>query len=303
MNSDTQQRRFLDFGVISRLSALPLSARHAMVGNVSGRHVSPHRGSSVEFAAYREYSPGDDLRRLDWRAWGRSDRYYVKEFEADTNLRCCLFLDTSGSMGYASGELSKFEYALRLAGTLGYLAVSQGDAVGLTCISEGVTSMIPPRRNPAHLRAVFDLMEGARPQGQTRLVDALHEMAETIKQRALVILVSDLFLSPDLLPLCFEHFRFRKHDLAVFHVLDPQEINFQFSRPTRFVDLERGESILAEPNVIEANYRTAVQAYLAQMTQVMRNAGVDYHRTLTDVPVEKCLAEFLLRRIQTGGRR
>lgn len=303
MVGDKQQRRFLDYGILSRLSAVPLMARQAMIGSVSGRHLSPHKGSSVEFAEYREYAPGDDLRRLDWRAYARSDRFYVKEFEADTNLRCSLFLDTSGSMGYGSHGVTKLEYAIRIAATMSYLAVLQGDAVGLSCAGEETVTSLPPRRSASHLCNLFDQLEKSSSRGGTQLVKSLHELAETTKQRALVVVVSDLFVRPDELAHCFEHFRFRKHDLAVFHVLDPQEVNFAFSRPTRFIDLEGGDPIFAEPNAIEARYRSAMQTYLSDVSQVMRTAGVDYYRTTTDVSHEKCMAEFLIRRSQLGGKR
>src|SRR5688572_25329440 len=163
MAIDQRPRSFLEPQVLARLAAVPLFARRAMQGNMSGRHMSPHRGASVEFAEYRKYVPGDDLRRLDWRAYGRNDRHYVKEFEADTNLRLCLVLDTSGSMRFGSTGVKKIEYARKLAGALAYLAVQQGDAVGLGCLADGLVTSIPPRRNPAHLRAVFDLLERAEP--------------------------------------------------------------------------------------------------------------------------------------------
>ncbi len=166
MFPDRRTRSFLDPAALSRLAAVPLFARRAMQGSVSGRHPSPHRGSSVEFAEYRKYVPGDDLRRLDWRAFGRSDRYFVKEFEADTNLRCCLVVDTSGSMDYGSAGTTKIEYARRIAAALGHLALQQGDAVGLSCVADGVVRNIPPRRNPAHLMAIFDALEAARPEGR-----------------------------------------------------------------------------------------------------------------------------------------
>src|SRR5688500_3135667 len=208
MFPDRRSRSFLDARVLSRLAAVPLVGRQPMQGNVSGRHASPHRGSGVEFAQYRKYVPGDDLRRLDWRAYGRSDRFYVKEFEADTNLRCCFVLDTSGSMGFGSTGITKLEYARRIAATLGYLAGQQGDAVGLACVAGGIVQNVPPRRNPAHRRVVFDLLEKAKPQGETQLASVLHELAETIQQRALVVIISDLFLEPAVLGSCFQHLRF-----------------------------------------------------------------------------------------------
>ena len=228
MFPDRRARSFLDTSALSRLGAVPLFARRAMQGNVSGRHASPHRGSSVEFAEYRRYVPGDDLRRLDWRAYGRSDRYFVKEFEADTNLRCCLVVDTSGSMDYGSAGTTKIEYARKIAAALGHLALSQGDAVGLSLVADGLIKNIPPRRNPAHLSGIFDALEDARPKGKTQLAPILHELAETTRQRALMVILSDFFVEPEVLRGCFQHLRFRKHDVAAFHLLDPQEIGFDF---------------------------------------------------------------------------
>src|SRR5207249_8604372 len=228
MFDDRRSRSFLDSAALSRLAAVPLFARRPMQGSVSGRHPSPHRGSSVEFAEYRKYVPGDDLRRLDWRAYGRSDRFFIKEFEADTNLRCCFILDTSGSMAFGSAGITKIEYARKLAGSLGYLAVQQGDAVGISCVARGVVRSLPPTRNPAHLRTFFDILEQAKPDDETRLVPVLHELAETIRQRALIVILSDLFVEPELLRGCFQHLHFRKHDVAVFHLLDPLELSFEF---------------------------------------------------------------------------
>ena len=296
-------RPFLDPKALARLAGIPLFARQPMQGTVSGRHQSPHRGSSVEFAEYREYVPGDDVRRIDWRAYGRSDRFYVKEFEADTNLRCCLVLDTSGSMEFGSRGETKIEYARRIAGALSYLAVLQGDAVGLTCIAGGVVRNIPPRRNPAHLSAVFDVLQAARPRGETQLPDALHELAETVRQRALIVILSDLFVDPEQLRGCFEHLRFRKHDVAVFHLLDPLELDFDFRRPMRFVDLEGGTSIFAEPSVIAQRYLAAVRKYLDRLKEIVLESAVDYHRVNLSDDYEQVLARFLTQRSRWRGQR
>jgi uncharacterized protein (DUF58 family) len=285
------------------LAGFPLLARRPMQGSVSGRHPSPHRGSSVEFAEYRKYVPGDDLRRLDWRAYGRSDRFFVKEFEADTNLRCCVVVDTSGSMAFGSGGLSKLEYARRIAGALGHLALLQGDAVGLACVAQGITRNIPPRRNPSHLMAVFDVLEQARPEGQTQLVPVLHELAETISQRALVVIISDLFVEPDELRGCFQHLRFRKHDTAIFHLLDAQELAFDFRRPMRFLDMEGGPSIFAEPNEIADRYHKAVSGYLEGLQQVVLESAVDYRRVTLDENYEQVLIRFLVGRTRSRGLR
>jgi uncharacterized protein (DUF58 family) len=305
MTSDqfSRTRSFLDMGVLSRLAGFPLFARRPMMGSVSGRHPSPHRGSSVEFAEYRKYVPGDDLRRLDWRAYGRSDRFFVKEFEADTNLRCCLVLDTSGSMDFGTVGVTKIEYARRIAGAIGHLAMQQGDAVGLTCVANGIVRNIPPRRNPSHLMAVFDVLEQAKPQSETRLVSVLHELAETVRQRALIIILSDLFVEPEELRSCFQHLRFRRHDVGVFHLLDPQELRFDFRRPMRFLDMEGGPAIFAEPNEIADRYHKAIGGYLERLQQVVNESAVDYHRVSIDEPYEQLLIRFLVGRTRPKGVR
>ena len=303
MLTDRQSRSFLDAKVLSRLAAIPLYARRPMQGNVSGRHASPHRGSSVEFAEYRKYVPGDDLRRLDWRAYGRSDRFYVKEFEADTNLRLCLVVDTSGSMGFGSQGTTKLEYARKVAATLGYLASQQGDAVGVTCVADGIVRHIPPKQNPAHLRLMFDVLEEAAPNGKTQLVQVLHELAETVRQRALIVVLSDFFVPPSELAGCFQHLRFRRHDVALFHLLDPLEISFTFHRPMRFIDMEGGPAIFAEPNDIADRYDKALQQYFGEMKQVVLESAVDYQRVLLNDDFEQVLLRFLIRRAQSKGLR
>ena len=294
-------RDFIDPKVISRLSALPLDARIPMIGSVSGRHRSPTRGSSLEFSEYRKYVPGDDTRRLDWRAWGRSDRFYIKEYEADTNLRLCLVVDVSGSMNYGvdgtreEGQ-RKIDYARQLAGTLAYLASSQGDAVGLYCAGTEFRREIPPKRSGAHLRHILDELGDMNGDGETGLPAALHEAAERIAQRALIVVISDLFLDLEELKSCFQHLRFRKHDIAVFHLLEQNEIDFQFDRPIRFQDLEGAPAMLVDPTTIVKQYRQAVQTYLDDLQTIVRDTVIDYHRVTITEPYSEVLARFLLAR-------
>ena len=303
MLHDRATRTFLDSGMLSRLAAVPLLARRPMVGGVSGRHTSPHRGSSVEFAEYRKYVPGDDLRRLDWRVYGRTDRNYVKEYEADTNLRLCLVVDSSGSMGYGSTGITRIEVARRLAGTLAFLACRQGDAVGISCVAESVVRNLPPRRNPAHLRLVLDALEEVRPQGASRLPEVLHEIAETVRQRALVVILSDLFMEPEALAGALGHLRFRHHDVALFHLLDPQEIRFDFRRPTRFLDMEGGSPLFADPLDIAARYQQALSAWLGAIRGIVLEQGIDHSQVSLDEDCEKVLARFLVGRATARGRR
>jgi len=291
-------RDFLDPTILGKLMGLPLHARSPMLGSVSGRHRSPIRGSSLEFAEYRKYVPGDDTRRLDWRTWGRSDRYYIKEFEADTNLRLCLIMDTSGSMGFdneGSGT-TRLDYARRLAGTLAYLAANQGDAVGLFSGSSGFENEIPAKRGPLHLGVVLDQIAQLRAEGVTGLISAIHQAAEKISQRALVVIVSDLFFQPEPLKEALQHMRFRRHDVTVFHLLGLNELEFDFDRPTRFVDMEGNASLLADPSLIKRQYHSAVQNYLDDINEIVTQTAVDYHRIRLDEPYDRVLARFLMGR-------
>lgn len=294
-------REFIDPQVIGRLQGLALEARLPMMGNISGRHRSPTRGASLEFSEYRKYVPGDDTRRLDWRAWGRSDRYYIKEFEADTNLRLCLIVDVSGSMNFApltarTAGHTKLDYARKLAGTLAYLASQQGDAVGLSAAADQMRKSIPPRRSATHLKFVLDELAGLTASGPTALPELLHQAAENISQRALVVVISDLFMETAELRSAFQHLRFRRHDVAVFHILDKSEVAFEFDRPIRFEDLEQHGSLLVDPVTIAAEYRQAMHDWLEELRILFRESAVDYHRVTLDVHYAEVLTRFLLSR-------
>lgn len=285
--------QYLDQQVLARLMAQPLMARLPMEGTVSGHHKSPHRGSSVEFAEYRNYVPGDDTRRLDWRVLGRTDRYYMKEFEAETNLRCYFVLDCSASMRFSGKHGSKLEFAKRLIATLAYLVVHQGDAAGLVCVDEKNVFEVPPRRNPAHLQLILETLVKAKPRGETGLPGSLHELAESVRRRALVIVFSDLFSDPEALLGCFQHLRFQKHDLAVFHLLDRMELEFQFDRPVRFVDLENSFSLVTEPAAIREEYLNELHQFLERMRLGCHEFHSDYRRVVTDQDYGTVLSDFL----------
>lgn len=288
---------FLDPELLARLGSLPLESRVPMMGNVAGKHRSPHRGSSVEFAEYRKYVAGDDTRRLDWKAFARSDRFYIKEFEADTNLRAYFVVDASGSMNFSSGGDSKIQYARRIAATLAYLLVGQGDAAGLSVCTDKLHLEVPPSRRAAHLERMFSTLANLTPTGRTGLTDALHTIAEKISQRALVIILSDCFMEPPALGDALQHLRFRKHDVAVFHLMDPQELGFQFERPHRFVDLEDASSIVVEPALISEEYHRALQEFLTDVRAKCHDAAADYHLATTDQPLEPLLRDFLTPRL------
>jgi uncharacterized protein (DUF58 family) len=297
---------FLDHGVIGRLSRLQLAVRNPMLGSVTGLHRSATRGASVEFAEYRKYAPGDDIKFLDWRVFARTDKYFIREFEADTNLRCYLVVDTSGSMRYTSSPdgKSRFDYARRLAGTLAHLLVHQGDSVGLTLFSEKSVDL-PPRHTASHLRKMYQLMAEAKPQGESNIVQTLHDFAERIRSRALVVIISDLFCEVADLLGAIKHLRFYKHDVAVFHLLDRQEFDFDFTRPVRFVDMESGADLITDPTVVREAYREAVHEYLTTLRHGCTQFRVDYRFSYLDQSFEGALTQFMIARIRQarkGGR-
>ena len=293
----------LDHDLLVRLGAIPAEARLPMLGNVAGKHRSPHRGSSVEFAEYRKYVPGDDTRRLDWKAYARSDRYYIKEFEADTNLRIYFVVDNSGSMNFADKGMSKIDYARRIVANLAYLFVNQGDAAGLSVCREFLHIEIPPRRRPAHLQLITHTLEALEPSGETGLVAALHAVAEKVGQRAVVVILSDLFCDTNALEDSLQHLRYRKHDICVFHLMDPQEIAFHFDRPHRFVDMEDNTALVIEPNLIADEYQQALKEFLTTVKNGCHNVHADYQLVTTDSPLEPLLREFLLNRLPKKGKR
>ena len=301
MRPPTPHRELLDAGVLSRLARIPLHARHPMLGSVTGAHRSATRGSSVEFAEYRKYVAGDDTKHVDWRVFARTDRFYMKEFEADTNLRCTLALDVSGSMAFGARHGSRLDLARRLAAHLAFLLTRQGDAVGLSLFGGTRAVDIPPRRSGAHLRHVLDTLTAVKAGGRGDLVEGLHRIADRTPRRGLVIVLSDLFAEIEPLLDSFQHMRFQKHDLAVFHLLDPLEIDFDFDRPIRFVDLEGSDRLITDPAVVAEGYRRAFRTWLEALTRGSREFGADYQLVRAGEPLERVLSAFLLRRTRTGA--
>lgn len=287
---------FLDPKALSRLLRAQVHARLPMSGSMSGQHKSPHKGSSVEFAEYRKYVPGDDIRMLDWHVYARTDRFYLKEFEADTNLRGYFVLDCSGSMSFSGKGETKLEFARKMIAAMAYLLVQQGDAVGLSCFGEKSVLDVPSRRNAAHLRNIFDGLGALKPGGETALGTALHQLAERIPQRSLVMVFSDFFTPVEELLAALQHLRFRKHDLAIFHLLDRAELDFDFTHPTRFVDLESSAALLAEPETIRDRYFNALHAFLDRLKKGCREFKAEYRRVITDEDYEKAVASFLMER-------
>jgi uncharacterized protein (DUF58 family) len=291
-------RRFLDPAVVAKLSHLDVRARLVVEGFIAGMHRSPFHGFSVEFAEHRPYMPGDPLKNLDWKVWARSDRLLVKQFTEETNLRCHLLVDLSGSMAFRSprAAMSKLEYAQSLSAALAYLMLHQQDAVGVLLFADRPLRYIPPRAVRSHLDVILKTLTALEPQGSTRLGPALHELAERIKRRGLVILCSDLMDVPAEVLLGLQHFRHRHHEVVVFHILDPDEIDFPYTDTATFVDMESGARLTTEPWEIVRSYRARLKAWSGQYARACRENLIDYVRLDTRTPFDQALLAYLEKR-------
>ena len=293
------ERAFLDPAVVARLGTLELKARTIVEGFLTGLHRSPFKGFSVEFAEYRQYIHGDDLATIDWKVYARSDRYYVKKFEEETNLDCHLMLDVSASMGYGSHGLTKFEYAGCLAASIAYLMNRQRDAVGLTAFDEQIVEMLPASARPGHLRALLVSLERLQLGRTTNMARPLHTIADAMAKRGMVVLISDLLDDADAVIQGLKHFRFQGTDVIVFQVLDPDEIDFPFERATRFEDLETGEELMTVPGLVRDHYRRELGRLIDRYKQELGAAGIDYRLIKTTDPLELALMSYLSARSRT----
>jgi uncharacterized protein (DUF58 family) len=286
--------RYLDPAVIARLGTMELRARTIVEGFLSGLHRSPYKGFSVEFAEYRQYLPGDDLSTLDWKVYARSDRFYVKKFEEETNVDCHLLLDASASMGYASkGAVSKLAYGSFLAGALAYLMARQRDAVGFIAFDDRMIERLPASARPGHLRSVLIALDRLTLGRQSDVSRPLHQLADTILKRSMAVLISDLLDDPAAVIRGLKHLRFRGTDVIVFHVLDRDELTFPFDRATKFRDLESDAEVLAVPAAVRDEYLKAIQDLCAVYERELRLAGIDYVRLDTAEPLDFALASYL----------
>lgn len=291
--------RFLEPAVLARIGTLELRARTIVEGFLSGLHRSPFRGFSVEFAEYRQYIAGDDISSIDWKVYARSDRYYVKKFEEDTNLDCYVLLDVSASMGYASRGLSKLEYASMLAAALAYLMNRQRDAVGLTAFDERIVSMLPPNSRPGHLHQVLLTLARLTLGTGTNVAKPLQVLADGIAKRGMIVLISDLLDDPDAVIDGIRPFRFRGTDVIVFHVLDRDELTFPFERATRFRDIEGSEEVMAVPAVVRAEYLAELNRTIERFRREFGSIGIDYRLLDTSEPLESALMAYLATRTRT----
>jgi uncharacterized protein (DUF58 family) len=293
---------FADPQTLMRIKNLEMRARVIVEGFYAGIHRSPYHGFSVEFSEYRQYTRGDDLRYLDWRLYGRTDRYYVKRFEDETNLLCYLLVDTSRSMGYGSGSFTKSEYARTMAATMAYFLYLQRDAVGLITFDEAIAEYLPPRHRTGHMRQLMAALQREPAGRSTDLAGPLEQIAQMVRRRGLVVLISDLLAPVDVLGKQLGYLRSRGHDVVVMRVLDPAEIEFSFTNPRTFHDMESGRKLYIDPQAAREQYLKAFNAHAEDLNRTCRELGVDFIRCPTDRPLELSLLDLLRARIARSAR-
>jgi uncharacterized protein (DUF58 family) len=296
----TDYRKYLNPEVVSKLASMELKARLVVEGFIVGLHRSPYHGFSVEFAEHRQYMPGDDFRHIDWKVYGKSDRFYIKQFEEETNLKAYILLDASNSMGYKSDGISKLEYGSYLAASLAYLMLRQQDAPGLLVYDERIRSYIPPRGAQSHINPILRQLNDTMPSSGTDAAVAFHELADRIKRRGLIIVISDLLDDPEKFLLGLKHFRHRQHEVIVFQVLDPFERSFAYGAEARFKDMESNRELLTDPWQIRKEYLARMQEYLDTVSRTCRDSQIDYHLLDSSVPFDKALFGYLAKRSKLG---
>ncbi len=291
---------FFDPAGLARLGSMDLVAKQVVEGFLTGRHRSPYHGFSVEYLDHRPYSPGDDLRAMDWKMLARSDKYQIKLFEDETNLRAYILLDCSESMAFKSGEIDKLSYGAYLAAALTYLLIRQNDAVGLVLFDTKVRQYIPPKAHPSQYRRVLQALDGVKSGGETDVGSVLHEAAERTKRRGLIILISDLIDKEENIANGLQHFRHNNHEVIVFHTMDDAELTFPYDRLTRFKDMEGAGQVVTNPKSLRKRYLDRIQAFTEQIKHDCFERKISYNLASTTEPYDRFLAAYLDKRARIG---
>ncbi len=290
-------RRFLLPEEISRIARLEVRARHIVEGFLSGLHRSPYFGQSVEFVQHREYVPGDDFRRIDWKVWSRTDKHYIKQYEEDTNLKTTLLIDVSESMMFGSGAMTKYEYGCTVAAALAYLLLRQQDSVGLVSFDDGIRKRVAPRSRQNHLHAILAALAAEQPQKKTDIYDVLRQTAEEQSLKGMVVIISDLFASRDGIFRGLKLLRHRGHDVLIFHILDDEELDFSYSGTTKFEGMEDSGDLVCDPRSLRAGYLEAMSKYLDEVRRYCARTVIDYQTIRTSEHLDAALAHYLNHRI------
>ncbi|MBC8044643.1 MAG: DUF58 domain-containing protein [Rhizobacter sp.] len=297
-------KKYLQPETVSKLKTIELKAKLIVEGFITGLHKSPYHGFSVEFAEHRQYAAGDELRHLDWRVFARTDKYYVKQYEEETNLRSYILLDTSSSMCYSSGEkvLPKIEYAAYLSAALSVMMLQQRDGIGLVTYGDELQKFIPPRLTPSHqnlilqtLHKASQLVSGTKGL-RTNSAKSLSQIAERIQKRGLIIVMSDFLDEPEKIISALKHFRHRRHEVIVFHIVDPKERSFEFDGDAEIVDVETGETMMTSPQQIKSAYRAAFDAFTRRYRSELTESNIDYNLLDTSQPFGDALLAYLKKR-------
>lgn len=296
MKFRTDYRKLLDPKIVSKISSLDLRAKNIVEGFLIGLHKSPYHGFSVEFSEHRQYIPGDEIKDIDWKVYAKTDKFFIKQYEEETNLKSYIMIDTSKSMAYTSSELSKFNYAITLGAAFAYLLFDQNDAVGLVLYSDKINNLIEPRASKTNLIEILKVLAKSKPDGKTETLSCLNEISEKIKKRGLVIVISDLLDNLENTITALKKFRLRKNEVIVFHLLDPKEKTFEFSKDAIFKDLESNDEILTQPYQIRGSYRELFEKFIEKLKRELLNNLIDYNLITTDQTFDKALLEFLKKR-------
>ena len=296
MAAGVDKRKYLRPETVALLNSMSLRARLVVEGYIIGHHRSPYHGFSVEFAEHRSYGPGDEIKHIDWKLFGKTDRLYVKRYEEETNLRAHIILDTSKSMLYNSAEVSKLSYANSLAASISYLMINQQDAVGIAKFSEKIDTFIPPKARPSHLNLILSQLDDKDSGNDTQIGMVLHELADRIKKRGMVILISDLLDKPENIMKGLKHFRHQNQEVIVFHIQDRKESDFDFDTRTKFFDMETGEEIVTEPWHIRSNYNELISKLESNYKSNCRENHIDYVPLFTDQSLDIGITEYLIKR-------
>jgi len=294
--SASGSQRFIPPEILAGIGSLELLARTVVEGFISGLHRSPFPGFSTEFAEYRQYMAGDDLRHLDWRLLGRTDRYYIKKYRGDTNTQCHILVDTSASMRYASGALTKMQYAQFTAASLAYLANRQQDAVGLIAFDESIRAHVPAHNRSGHMRTIFGNIAQLTAGNQTKLSDMLHLAADRISRRSIVVIISDMYDDREAIVNALQHLRFKGNDVIIFHILDPNEVKFDFAEPVLLEDTETAEQMHVLPEILAEGYRKAIAQHIEGLREGALANRIDYEMLTTDQPLDFAMFSFFSRR-------
>ena len=293
---DVTYQDYLSSSVIKKINNIALRAKLVVEGFIIGLHKSPYHGFSVEFSEHRPYSFGDEIKHIDWKLLAKTDKLYIKQFEEETNLKCHILFDKSASMNYGSSDINKFNYAQTLCASLSYLMIKQQDAVGLTAFDTKITTSIPAKSKPSHLNILLNALDKSKVKGKTKISTILHSLAESIKKRGLIILISDLLDDPDDVIRGLRHFRYKGHEIIIFHVLDNKEILFDFNQSVNFVDLENNEKIQTDPRQIKSAYNRAYSDFCNKYKMECRKNNIDYVQINTSDSLDKSLIQYLIKR-------